>query len=58
VAEAMARKLEVSKSDILDRDSDNMAVRLALAETHVIEETVKSLEEVCSNSGQVFEWRN
>jgi multiple RNA-binding domain-containing protein 1 len=46
VAEAMAQKLEVSKSDILDVEADNMAVRMALAETHIIQETIKYLEQV------------
>ncbi|KAJ2999543.1 hypothetical protein HDV02_002690 [Globomyces sp. JEL0801] len=44
VAEAMARKMGVRKSEILDADTDNMAVRLALAETHVIAETKQYLE--------------
>ncbi|KAH9252538.1 hypothetical protein BASA81_009497 [Batrachochytrium salamandrivorans] len=39
VAEAMAQKLNVRKSDILDKNVDNMAVRLALAETDIISET-------------------
>ncbi|KAJ3385179.1 putative RNA-binding protein 19 [Entophlyctis sp. JEL0112] len=45
VAEAMARKLKVKKSDILDPSSENMAVRLALAETDIINETKTFLEE-------------
>ncbi|KAJ3296457.1 hypothetical protein HK104_001596, partial [Borealophlyctis nickersoniae] len=45
VAEAMADKLGVRKADILDRESENMAVRLALAETHIIAETKQYLEE-------------
>ncbi|KNE55541.1 hypothetical protein AMAG_01430 [Allomyces macrogynus ATCC 38327] len=45
VAGAMAAKLGVGKADILDRDADNMAVRLALAETHVISETKTYLAE-------------
>ncbi|KAI8586983.1 hypothetical protein BDZ88DRAFT_263737 [Geranomyces variabilis] len=44
VAEAMAKKLGVRKSDILNPEAENMAVRLALAETHVIAETKKHLE--------------
>ena len=42
----MAKKLDVSKSDILDPTADNMAVRLALAETHIIQETTQYLEKV------------
>ncbi|KAI8612512.1 hypothetical protein BC830DRAFT_1136316 [Chytriomyces sp. MP71] len=45
VAEAMAKKLNVKKSDILDPSSENMAVRLALAETDIINETKQYLEE-------------
>lgn len=36
VADSMATKLGVQKSDILDNETDNMAVRLALAETNII----------------------
>ncbi|TPX32212.1 hypothetical protein SmJEL517_g04621 [Synchytrium microbalum] len=39
VVESMARSLNVPKSAILDPSSSDMAVRLALAETHVITET-------------------
>ena len=46
VAEAMAKKLGVKKADILDPESENMAVRLALAETHIINETKQYLEAV------------
>ncbi|ORZ32517.1 hypothetical protein BCR44DRAFT_1487118 [Catenaria anguillulae PL171] len=45
VASAMAARLGVAKSDILDRESEDMAVRLALAETHVIGETKEYLAE-------------
>ena len=45
VADAMAKKLGVKKSDILDRDADNVAVRLALAETNIINETKQFLED-------------
>ena len=40
----MARKLGVKKSEILDADSDNMAVKLAVAETAIINETTEYLE--------------
>lgn len=43
VNEAMAQKLQVQKSDILDVDADNIAVRQALAETHVLQDTVSFL---------------
>ena len=42
----MARKLGVKKRDILDHQSDNMAVRLALAETNIINETKDYFESV------------
>ncbi|KAG8922703.1 Multiple RNA-binding domain-containing protein 1, partial [Tulasnella sp. 418] len=47
VASSIAHKLNISKSDILDSSSDtiNPAVKLALAETHIIAETKKFLEE-------------
>lgn len=34
------------QGDILDRESDNMAVRMAMAETAVIKETKDFLQEV------------
>ncbi|KAI8999531.1 hypothetical protein BC832DRAFT_564521 [Gaertneriomyces semiglobifer] len=45
VAEAMAKKLGVKKGDILNPEAEDMAVRLALAETHIITETKKYLED-------------
>lgn len=44
VAESMAKKLGLKKSDILDPEAENMAVRLALAETQVIQDTKSYLE--------------
>ncbi|KAJ1553881.1 hypothetical protein HK405_006629, partial [Cladochytrium tenue] len=44
VVEAMARKLGVTKADILDPTSQNLAVRLAVAETDIIAETKDYLE--------------
>lgn len=46
MASSIADRYNVAKSEILNKDSDNMAVRLALAETHIINETKKFLEEV------------
>ena len=43
---SIADRLNVSKADILDPEADNAAVRLALAETHVISETKTYLESV------------
>ena len=43
VADAMSSKLDVKKSELLDHDSSNLAVRMALSEAHVIAETKKSL---------------
>lgn len=47
VVENIARKYGVSKSDLLDRDADDLAVRIALGETQVIADTKKDL----ANSG-------
>lgn len=41
--ENIARKFGVSKSDLLDREADDLAVRIALGETQVIAETKKAL---------------
>lgn len=46
VAESMARKLHVNKGDLFDPENNNMAVRMALAETHIIQETIEYLEKV------------
>ncbi|MBA0599143.1 hypothetical protein Gorai_005378 [Gossypium raimondii] len=47
VVENIARKYGVSKSELLDREADDLAVRIALGETQVISETKKAL----TNSG-------
>ncbi|KNC78666.1 hypothetical protein SARC_08914 [Sphaeroforma arctica JP610] len=39
VAAALAAKMKINKSDLLSRDADSMAVRMALGETHIIQET-------------------
>ncbi|KAI5991208.1 hypothetical protein EDD15DRAFT_2169533 [Pisolithus albus] len=44
VASSIADRLSISKADILNPESDNAAVKLALAETHVIQETKAYLE--------------
>lgn len=46
VASSVAYRMKISKADILNPDSDDAAVKLALAETHVIQETKKYLEDV------------
>ena len=43
---AMAQEYGVKEGDILDRDSDNLATRAALVETHVIKQTKEFLEKV------------
>ncbi|KAL6995183.1 hypothetical protein U1Q18_005318 [Sarracenia purpurea var. burkii] len=43
VVENIARKFGVSKSDLFDREADDLAVRIALGETQVIAETKKAL---------------
>lgn len=45
VLQSVSNEFSVKKSDILDIESDSMATKLALAETHVINETKKYLEE-------------
>ncbi|KAH7882733.1 hypothetical protein F5I97DRAFT_1907901 [Phlebopus sp. FC_14] len=44
VASSIADRLNIPKADILNPESDNAAVKLALAETHVIQETKSYLE--------------
>lgn len=44
VVSSIADRMNVSKADILNPESDNAAVKLALAETHVIQETKSFLE--------------
>ncbi|TCD61352.1 Multiple RNA-binding domain-containing protein 1 [Steccherinum ochraceum] len=44
VVSSIADRMNVSKADILNSESDNAAVKLALAETHVIQETKSFLE--------------
>ncbi|KAL1937937.1 hypothetical protein VTO73DRAFT_12687 [Trametes versicolor] len=45
VVSSVADRMNVSKADILNPESDNAAVKLALAETHVIQETKTFLEQ-------------
>ncbi|OWM74619.1 hypothetical protein CDL15_Pgr005199 [Punica granatum] len=47
--ENIARKLGVSKRDFLERKADDLAVRIALGETQVINETKKALAEAGVN---------
>ena len=44
VLSSVADRMNLSKSDILDPESPNAAVKLALAETHIIQETKTYLE--------------
>jgi multiple RNA-binding domain-containing protein 1 len=46
VLDSVADRLKISKSELLDPSSDNAAVRVALAESHVIAETKKYFETV------------
>jgi multiple RNA-binding domain-containing protein 1 len=50
VLSSVADRMSISKADILDPESGNAAVKLALAETHVIQETKTFLE----NNGVVL----
>jgi len=42
----MAKKLSVSKADLLGKDSNDAAVKIAISEAHIIAETKKYLEQV------------
>jgi multiple RNA-binding domain-containing protein 1 len=44
--DAIADKLGVVKAEILDPSAENMAVRMALAETQIINDTKDYLEQV------------
>jgi hypothetical protein len=44
VATSMAKKLNVSKGALLDRDSKHLAVRMATSETIIINETKEWLK--------------
>lgn len=44
VVSSVADRMKISKSDILNPESENAAVKLALAETHIINETKAYLE--------------
>ncbi|KAK7385142.1 hypothetical protein VNO78_30854 [Psophocarpus tetragonolobus] len=44
IVENIARKYGVNKSDFLDREADDLAVRIALGETQVISETKKAFK--------------
>ncbi|KMS99233.1 hypothetical protein BVRB_2g046710 [Beta vulgaris subsp. vulgaris] len=43
IVENIARRFGISKSDFLDREADDLAVRIALGETQIIAETKKAL---------------
>ncbi|KAH9916393.1 uncharacterized protein BXZ73DRAFT_92497 [Epithele typhae] len=45
VVASIADRMKISKADILNPESENAAVKLALAETHVIQETKTFLEQ-------------
>ncbi|KAJ1377532.1 RNA-binding domain superfamily, partial [Sesbania bispinosa] len=58
IMEYIARKYDVSKSDLLDREADDLAVRIALGETQVILETKKALTNVGVNVESLEELAN
>jgi multiple RNA-binding domain-containing protein 1 len=43
--DAIASKLNITKAEILDPNADNMAVRMALAETQIINDTKTYLQQ-------------
>ncbi|KAI6679843.1 hypothetical protein NL676_033724 [Syzygium grande] len=55
VVENIARKYGISKSDFLDREGDDLAVRIALGETQVIAETKKALTDAGVNVASLEE---
>jgi len=55
VVENLARKYGVSKSDFLDREADDLAVRIALGETQIIAETKKALANAGVNTASLEE---
>ena len=56
MVENIARKFGVSKSELLDRESDDLAVRIALGETQVIAETKKALSSAGVNVSSLEEY--
>lgn len=56
VVENIARKHSVSKSDLLDREANDLAVRIALGETQVIAETKKALTNAGVNVSSLEEF--
>ncbi|XP_074269946.1 multiple RNA-binding domain-containing protein 1-like isoform X2 [Silene latifolia] len=68
IVENMVRKYKISKSELLDREADDLAVRIALGETQIIAETkealtnagvnVTSLEEFASGKTEALERSN
>lgn len=56
--ENIARKFGVSKSDLLDREADDLAVRIALGETQVISETKKAFKNAGVNVEALEELAN
>ncbi|RKP20854.1 RNA-binding domain-containing protein [Rozella allomycis CSF55] len=45
IMKCISNEMKVSKSELLNPESDNLAVRMAVAETHVINETKSFLEQ-------------
>ncbi|XP_057438788.1 uncharacterized protein LOC130730728 [Lotus japonicus] len=58
VVENIARKYGVSKSDLLDREADDLAVRMALGETQVITDTKNALTNAGVNVESLEELAN
>ncbi|KAH7839984.1 hypothetical protein Vadar_010969 [Vaccinium darrowii] len=56
VVENIAREFGISKSDVLDREADDLPVRIALGETKVIAETKKALANAGVNVASLEEF--
>ncbi|CAA2971975.1 Hypothetical predicted protein [Olea europaea subsp. europaea] len=56
VVENIARKFGISESELLDREADDLAVRIALGETQVIADTKRALSKAGINVSSLEEF--
>lgn len=56
MAEGIAQKYGVSKSELLSPEAGDLAVRMALGETHIIAETKKALEQQGVDVSMLERW--
>jgi multiple RNA-binding domain-containing protein 1 len=55
VVENIAKKHGISKSELLDREAEDLAVRIALGETQIIADTKRSLSNMGVNAAALEE---